>query len=164
MNPVCVRSEQLFLGIDPGKSGACALVDGNGRYRDAIRLSETPGEIVEFLRAYCDTGIDFCAIEKVHSRPGNSGRSMFTFGASFGFCLGMLVTLRIRYVLVTPSDWMGSMKCRTKGDKNVTKIKAEQLFAADLPPGKKIAHWNADALLLAEYARTCTYRQKLQMK
>ena len=44
------------------------------------------------------------------------------------------------------------MKCLTKGDKNVSKRKAQELF-----PGLKITHKIADALVLAKYGQR-TYR------
>lgn len=40
------------------------------------------------------------------------------------------------------------MGCLTKGDKNISKARAQQLF-----PTAKITHATADALLLAEWRR-----------
>jgi len=40
------------------------------------------------------------------------------------------------------------MGCMTKGDKNVSKRKAQELF-----PSMKVTHASADALLIAEYGR-----------
>ncbi len=45
--------------------------------------------------------------------------------------------------------WQKEMGCLTKGDKNVTKRRAQELF-----PTLKITHAIADALLIAEYGRT----------
>jgi hypothetical protein len=55
---------------------------------------------------------------------------------------------------VSPQKWQKAMGCMTKGDKNVSKAKAQQLF-----PQLKITHAIADALLIAEYARR-TYNQR----
>jgi hypothetical protein len=46
------------------------------------------------------------------------------------------------------------MGCLTRGDKNVSKAKAQQLF-----PTMKITHAVADALLLAAYAQRL-YQQR----
>jgi len=35
-------SRRLYLGIDPGKSGAIAVIDHEGRGAMSIKLSETP--------------------------------------------------------------------------------------------------------------------------
>jgi hypothetical protein len=40
------------------------------------------------------------------------------------------------------------MKCRSGGDKKITKAAAQRLF-----PRMKVTHKNADALLIAEYGR-----------
>ena len=49
---------------------------------------------------------------------------------------------------VAPQVWQKVLGCLSRGDKNVTKAKAQQLF-----PAIKVTHAIADALLLAEYAR-----------
>jgi len=67
---------------------------------------------------------------------------------SFGFCQGMLVAARIRFELARPQKWQTALDCRTGGDKNISKARAQALF-----PGVKVIHANADALLLAEFAR-----------
>jgi hypothetical protein len=43
------------------------------------------------------------------------------------------------------------MKCRTGGDKNISKARAQELF-----PRVKVTHKNADALLLAKLAQMTT--------
>ena len=59
-----------------------------------------------------------------------------------------LIAAGIPFETVTPAKWQGAMGCRTKGDKNVTKRKAQDLF-----PGVKVTHAIADALLIAEWGR-----------
>jgi hypothetical protein len=54
----------------------------------------------------------------------------------------------IPYDLVLPVKWQTAMSCRTKGDKNVSKARAQQLF-----PDVKVTHAIADALLIAEFCR-----------
>jgi hypothetical protein len=44
--------------------------------------------------------------------------------------------------------WQGALECLSGGSKNVTKLRAQQLF-----PGEKVTHGSADALLIAEYGR-----------
>jgi len=139
-------SRRLYLGIDPGKSGAIAVIDHEGRGAMSIKLSETPRDVWEWLVVHGDA--DYGAIERVGSRPGQGVSSTFKFGESFGFCQGVLVASGVRHEFVSPSKWQGALGCRSKGDKNVTKARAQQLF-----PDVKVTHANADALLLAEYAR-----------
>jgi Holliday junction resolvasome RuvABC endonuclease subunit len=87
-------------------------------------------------------------IEKVSSSPQMGVVSAFTFGRSYGFLRGVLAANAIKYVEVRPQAWQKAMGCLTKGDKNVTKALAQQLY-----PGEKITHATADALLLATYCR-----------
>lgn len=138
---------KVFIGVDPGKSGAItALVPGSDPV--IIRLDGTDWDIVEELRDVTTGESCFAMLEKVHSMPGQGVASSFKFGQSFGKLEMLLACLEIPFDYVTPAKWQGDMGCRTKGDKNITKAAAQRLF-----PSIKITHRNADALLLAEYAR-----------
>jgi len=143
----------IYIGIDPGASGAIAVIDTKPTPGlpsvSLCRLSETEQEVAAFLdERYKDTAETFALIERVHSMPKQGVASSFKFGQSYGFLRGLLAAYDIPFEEVNPAKWQGALSCRTKGDKNVTKQKAGQLF-----PGIKVAHWNADALLIAEYCR-----------
>lgn len=148
---------RVYIGIDPGKSGAtAALVD----YRDELgahtqfvhwmKHSETELDLSEWLEGLVDgkhTEV-FTYIEDVHSTPQMGVTSSCTFGDSRGFLRGLLTAHRIPFEKVSPQKWQKVMGCLSKGEKNVTKAAAQRLF-----PREKITHANADALLLAEYCR-----------
>jgi crossover junction endodeoxyribonuclease RuvC len=142
----------LFLGIDPGKSGAIAVLGPD--WVDTIKLDNTERDIWEFLTSDTRYAADdgqipcFAMLEQVHSMPGQGVASMFKFGQSYGFLRGILIASNIPFETVTPAKWQGVLGCRSKGDKNVTKAKAQELF-----PSEKVTHATADALLLAEYCR-----------
>lgn len=139
-----------WMGIDPGKSGAVAVLYGNGSVA-WCRNSMTEHEIAEFVRQW---SIVQAVIEKVQAMPEKlRGRrqglsSTFKFGQSYGFLRGLLVACAVPFEDVSPAKWQGDMRCRSGGDKNVTKAAAQRLF-----PNQKITHVNADAILLAEYAK-----------
>tara|TARA_R100001129_G_scaffold65571_1_gene44768 strand:- start:4400 stop:4846 length:447 start_codon:yes stop_codon:yes gene_type:complete len=135
----------MYLGIDPGKSGGVAVVNAEGGM--AWKIPDTERDLWELLKKQ-QPSVTFGIIEKVHSSPQMGVRSAFTFGQSYGTLRGMLVALEIPFDEVSPVKWMTHLSCRTKGDKNVTKRKAQQLF-----PDLKVTHATADALLLAEYCR-----------
>ena len=136
--------EMTYLGLDPGKSGAIAFLRGDEAW--CIKCSETPADIADALREV--EGPCFAIIERVHSMPRQGVSSTFKFGESFGLLQGLLVALQIPHEFVTPAKWQGTMGCRSGGDKNVTKKRAQELF-----PAIKVIHAVADALLLAEYCR-----------
>jgi len=146
----------IWIGIDPGNSGGIAALDDFGRPFDLglQKLSETPLDIVEFVERVTSWGDCFAVIEKVHSSPQMGVTSAFTFGRSLGFLHGLLTAFRIPFDEVSPQRWQKAMDCLSKGDKNVTKNRAQQLF-----PNEKISHAIADALLIAEYGRR-THKDK----
>ncbi len=143
--------EQVYLGIDPGASGGIAIVCQMERSRTtmAYNMPETESDTADILREYQQyAAITTCFIEAVHSMPKQGVASSFKFGRSYGFLRGLLIGLKIPFEEITPQTWQKEMNCRTGGDKNVSKAKAQQLW-----PELKITHALADALLLAECAR-----------
>jgi len=141
----------LFLGVDPGKSGAIAAVGPTGLVHATCRLKETPADVWAWLDGLKDDYEPqpvFGLIEKVGSMPRQGVSSTFKFGYSAGMCEAFIVAAGIPHELITPVKWQNRMKCRSGGDKNVTKQAAQRLW-----PGERVIHATADAMLLAECAR-----------
>lgn len=137
-----------WIGIDPGVNGGIAVLEGQSRI-DRCKLSEGEHEASEFLREVASRpGGTFAALERVRSSPQMGVVSSFTFGAGYGFLKGLLVAYRIPYEEVLPIKWQKALGCRTKGNKNITKAKAAQLF-----PEYRWTHATADAVLIAAWAR-----------
>ena len=142
------RTAHIYFGIDPGKSGSIAAVWSDGEPASShCKLNGTEQDIADFLRGF-DLDNARAVIERVSSSPQMGVVSAFTFGRSYGFLRGLLAGFQVPYIEVQPQKWQKGMQCMTKGDKNVSKSKAQQLW-----PKIKITHANADALLLAEYGR-----------
>lgn len=138
----------IYLGIDPGKSGAIAAVWDDGEAFASFAPGDgTEADLWDWLAGF-DLENARAVIEKVSSSPQMGTVSAFTFGRSYGFLRGVLAASKVPYVEVSPQRWQKAMECMTKGDKNKSKAKAQQLW-----PKLKITHRNADALLLAEYGR-----------
>jgi Holliday junction resolvasome RuvABC endonuclease subunit len=135
----------VYIGVDPGTSGAIAAVGTDGMPIGHIKNKATDRELWVWLQPYSRGN---AIIEKVHSMPGQGVASSFKFGASYGAMKMLLACAGLSYEEVTPAKWQGALRCRTKGDKNVTKRKAQELF-----PQVKMTHAIADAYLLAEYCR-----------
>lgn len=141
----------LYLGIDPGQSGAIAGVFESGEYFGCIRLRETDHDVsrwVDDVASIIRTEGGFALIEKVGAFPKQGRSSIFKFGESAGFLRGMLVAHGVPYEYIAPAKWQGDMKCRTRGNKDITKSTAQRLF-----PNASITHANADAILIAELCR-----------
>ena len=139
----------ITIGIDPGKNGGIATIDEKGdAYAD--KMPETLQDLFELLNSY-SVGYDGncrAFIEQVHSSPQMGVKSAFTFGNGFGHLEMALTACGIPFERIRPQGWQKALGCMTKGDKNVSKRRAQELF-----PTLKITHSTADALLIAEYGR-----------
>jgi crossover junction endodeoxyribonuclease RuvC len=134
-----------LIGIDPGSSGGIAWTDSDGEFH-AVKMPETVGDLVDTLRTLRVEGCHTAWCEKVHAMPGQGVTSMFTFGRGLGNIEAACQALGIRLEWVTPQKWQLALGCRTAGDKNVSKNKAQELF-----PATKVTHAIADSLLICEY-------------
>lgn len=144
---------KTIIGIDPGKSGGIAwIADGRPcveKMPDTIQdLWELILDITGVSKRYVQPEELKAYIEAVHSSPQMGVKSAFTFGNGFGHLEMALTAAGIPFERVRPQKWQQAMGCLTKGDKNVSKRRAQELF-----PRMKVTHATADALLLAEYGR-----------
>lgn len=143
--------DHIYIGIDPGASGGIAGIDEHGKpiaYWVLKNLNHH--QIHQALWYYRDLPAQESAmIEKVHAMPKQGVSSTFKFGVSYGVLLSALAAKpAIIYDTVTPHKWQQALCCLSKGDKNVTKARAQAFF-----PTITMTHAIADAFLIAEYAR-----------
>jgi crossover junction endodeoxyribonuclease RuvC len=144
----------IYIGIDPGASGGIACIWESGQ-AEAWKMPETERDAAALLWQFnrledSELSIElFAVIEQVGAMPGNGVTGMFKFGMNYGFLRGLLTAFEIPFDEVRPQTWQKAMGCMSKGNKNITKAKAQQLH-----PELKITHATADAILLAEYAKT----------
>ena len=129
-----------IAGIDPGANGSCVVHD-NGVFTH--QKFTTEGDMAQFIK---EQAPDFCFLEEVHSMPGQGVSSVFSFGSNYGFYRGVLFALGIPFSTVPPAKWMRDMRCLTKGDKNISKRRAQELY-----PTVKMIHALADAYLICTY-------------
>ena len=140
----------LSIGVDPGKTGAIAFIPSVGEPWTVRFDKVTPHELVQSVEDALSEDYDevFAILEHVHSTPQMGVKSAFSFGQSYGSLEMLLTAHRIPFERVRPQKWQKLMGCLTKGNKNVSKRRAQELF-----PNIKVVHANADALLLAEFCR-----------
>lgn len=142
----------IYIGIDPGKDGAMAVIA-----RD--RIGMIPFDIAEYKNALdglMGYGDGFrCCLERVNAMPGQGVTSMFKFGENFGFIQGLLTAYSIPYELVTPKKW--KREFQITGDKNSSIAVCKRLFPeVNLRKTDRCRTDHdgmAEALLMAEYAR-----------
>lgn len=146
----------ITIGIDPGKSGGIAWIDERGKMC-VEKMPETLADLWELIVSFQINSEGGCAayLEQVQGGllAGKKGRmgvtSAFSFGNGFGHLEMALTAAGIPFHRVRPQEWQKAMKCMTKGDKNVSKRRAQELF-----PEIKFTHSTADAALIAAYGRT----------
>jgi crossover junction endodeoxyribonuclease RuvC len=143
---------RITIGIDPGASGAIAWIDERGKscvekMPDTLQdLWELIRDITNFPRSAIDGRKYKAYIEQVSSSPQMGVVSSFSFGRGYGNLEMALTAAGIPFERVRPQVWQKAMGCMTKGNKNISKAKAQELF-----PDKKVIHATADALLIALY-------------
>jgi len=137
------------IGCDPGVNGGIAwITDGNPCVE---RMPDTLQDLWELLEnisinAKLDGLKIHAYLEQVHSSPQMGVKSAFTFGNGFGHLEMALTAAGIPFARIRPQLWQKELGCLTKGDKNVSKRKAQELF-----PSMKVTHATADSLLIAQY-------------
>lgn len=143
--------KKVCIGVDPGKSGAFAIIWPDGK---AYAYPWADDDFVEAMR---EVGENVCVacVERVGARPGQGVTSMFSFGKSAGFIEGVLSAYGIPFELVQPQKWKKEFSITS--DKNSSIAVCKRLFpkASLLRTERcKTEHDGmAEALLMAEYAR-----------
>ena len=132
------------IGIDAGKNGGIAwITDGKPCVE---KMPDTLQDLWELFRDITSEGECRAYLEQIHSSPQMGVVSSFTFGNGFGHLEMALTAAGIPFERVRPQVWQKAMGCMTRGDKNVSKRRAQELF-----PSIKVNHYIADALLIAAY-------------
>ena len=147
----------FYIGIDPGVNGGAALLDHDGNHVDCLKFAKmTDHDIANALREWQEMGEVKAILEK--SQPMRKGgrkqgvASSWKTGDGYGFLRGVLTALQMSFEIVRPLKWQTELNCKTGGDKNITKAKAQRCW-----PGVKMTHAIADAMLIAVY---CKYQNK----
>ena len=134
----------MIVGIDPGKSGAIAIIDDfRAHIVDVIDLD---GQHSTMLRAIPSNTTIF--IERVASSPRMGVSSAFSFGETFGLLQGIALSKQCAVRYAMPRKWKSFFNLSS--DKDASREKARQLFPeqAHLFKRKKDAD-RAEAVLIA---------------
>lgn len=137
-----------IIGIDPGKSGAIAVIE-DWRLTDVYSFNgKTEEEIANYISHIDYPSIFF--IEDVHSSPQQGVASAFTFGRGYGFLLGVLMGRNYSVKKVRPTEWQGALGCLSGGDKKIPFELAKKIYMFDRIKGA-FNRSSADAVLIAHY-------------
>lgn len=150
--------KHIFIGIDPGISGAIAVLGENS---EVLFVSDTP--TVHSMKSALDhivSQIDYtpvAAIERVNAFPGQGVVSMFNFGYATGAAHACLICNAVPFVTVSPKAWQVGVLPKTKEQvirKSISiDIAKERYPNSDKYLTRKKDHGRADAMHIAAYAR-----------
>jgi len=160
----------VILGIDPGLSGAIAVLDLSNKLlavhdmptttirsgkSDKRQLSEAMlSSLVK------QTNAQHSYLEFVSARPGQGVSSMFNFGVGYGAIRGVLAGLGVPMSTVTPAKWQRDLNL-AKG-KDANRARAAQLFPEFAYLFSRVKDdGRADAALIAWWGARHAYMQKI---
>ena len=155
------REYKLFIGIDPGLTGAIAIVNEDGKVGlydmptrprgGKVSREVSAKKLSEILRKYIkdDTLI---VLERVASRPQQGVAGMFSLGDSYGVVRGVVGGLGGFCVGTVPAVWRKGVELKAGTGKEGSLALARNLFGREGLERKK-DDGRADALLIAEYGK-----------
>src|SRR5712692_5742061 len=126
----------MHIGIDPGLSGAVAILDEQGvlmalHDTPVLTLATTRGTKQEYdlpglaalLTPYAGPQAHV-TLEESQAMPGQGVRSMFTIGVGFGVWLALLAALALPHTRVRPAIWKKALGLGK--DKEASRLRAMQ--------------------------------------
>ena len=147
-----------IIGIDPGLSGAIAVLYGetlrvidmptmtverNGKAKRQVSASELAELIYSCQGEDCHV---YC--ERVGAMAGQGVTSVFSFGRSFGMIEGILAAFKLPVTYVAPATWVKAVG-RGQG-KDASRARAMELFPNNQTDFKRVKDdGRADAALIA---------------
>lgn len=139
----------VTLGIDPGRTGALAILTGDGD----LTLHDMPGTTLELHDLISSLPlVSVCGLEALHPGPKMSNTSIARMFEDYGVLKGALAWRSITVQTVRPSVWKPAINLTSQ--KDMSRQKAMELFPDRAEDFKRVKdHGRAEAALLAWYAR-----------
>lgn len=141
------------IGIDPGKDGAMAKVDGTKllKVETFPKIGSKKDEEINFRELYGRLQIwsrdaDLIVVERVHAIFGSSAKSTFNFGRNFQMAVDAASLMIAPLELVKPKEWQKQIfagetprfKISKEGARNIKDTKGTSLLVSSrLFPGEK---------------------------
>ncbi len=162
-----------IFGIDPGLSGALAILDDkkivdvidlptmsdgkkNKRQLNSAHLSQYMHKNV------VDIENTVVVVEQVNAMPGQGVTSMFNFGQTFGAIKGISAALQLPIYFVRPSKWKKHFEL-INSSKDASRTKAIEMYPAiakDLSKKKDVN--KSDAILIARFFSEYGFKDDLK--
>jgi len=141
----------MICAIDPGAGGGIAWLTNEGA--ECAPMPTTPVDVADTIRTLVIAGFRTCVLEKIPMHAGKNGSAMIKLGVRYGEVRGVLATLGVRVVELTPGEWQKAISAGVKKSHG-TKWKAHlKEMAQAFFPALKVTLKTADALLILEAGR-----------
>lgn len=150
----------IFIGIDPGNTGAIAIVEMDGRLGAITKMptEKHPANMTtvdgwalhQMLQREAHSTTPLVAIERAQPMPRQGVKSVFTYGVGYGVLFGVVASLGLPLCTVRPQEW--KKEYSLSSDKKAAIDEACRLFPKLREIGK-VTHGMAEAALIAEWAR-----------
>ena len=151
-----------IIGIDPGLSGAIAVLEDNKVLNifDIPVMSEgkknkrqlNSALLVSLLKQNISKNEEIAVVvEQVNAMPGQGVTSMFNFGQTFGAIKGICAALGLPIFFVRPSKWKKHFEL-INSSKDSSRTKAIEMYpnlSKDLAKKKDVN--KSDAILIARF-------------
>ena len=152
----------IIIGIDPGLSGAIAILENN----EVKKILEIPvmsegkknkrqlnsALLVNLLKENIQKDEDVTVVvEQVNAMPGQGVTSMFNFGQTFGALKGICAALELPIFFVRPSKWKKHFEL-INSSKDASRTKAIEMYpklSSQLSKKKDVN--KSDAILIARF-------------
>ena len=155
-----------IIGIDPGLSGAIAILENN----KVLNIFEIPvmsegkknkrqlnsAQLVKLLKDNISEKDEVSVVvEQVNAMPGQGVTSMFNFGQTFGAIKGICASLNLPIFYVRPAKWKKHFDL-INASKDASRTKAIEMYPSISDRLRKKKDVNkADAILIARYFKEC---------
>ena len=162
-----------IIGIDPGLSGAIAVLENN----KVIKLFDMPvmpdgkknkkqlnsAHLAQYIsNNIVDINKSIVVVEQVNAMPGQGVTSMFNFGQTFGAIKCISATLKLPIFFVRPSKWKKHFEL-INSSKDASRTKAIEMYpsyAENLSRKKDVN--KSDAILIARFFSETGFKDDLK--
>ena len=133
----------IIIGIDPGLSGAIAILQNNKvkSIFDTPVMSEgkknkrqlNSAQMVKLIKSnISDVEETVVVVEHVNAMPGQGVTSMFNFGQTFGAIKGICAAIGLPIFFVRPAKWKKHFEL-INSSKDASRTKAIEMYPAISP-------------------------------
>ena len=160
-----------IVGIDPGLSGAIAILEDN-KIKELFDMPVMPDGkknkrqlnsalLVKLIKDNIKNLEDtIMVVEQVNAMPGQGVTSMFNFGQTFGAIKGICAALGLPIFFVRPAKWKKHFEL-INSSKDASRTKAIEMYPSISEQLKKKKDVNkSDAILIARFYSETRFKEE----